>query len=123
MLERLKRFWNPHPSPVEPQFDEAVRWKLEREGKHPNVVMADAAEPLVIPVKPRLDGFTGMVRFEMTLSAEGQVQAVQMDGAPFNQVAALEAWAHAWTFKPALLEGKPHPCRMTFEVQWSQEAL
>ena len=121
MLERLKRFLNPvpHQPHVEPQLDEAVRKRLEGEGKNLNALVADAAEVLVMPPKPVLDGFLGMVRFEMTLSAEGQVKAVQMDGAPFNHVSELEVWAFAWTFKPALLDGRPHACRMVFEVHWS----
>jgi hypothetical protein len=47
------------------------------------------------------------------------VVAVQMDGAPFAHVAALEAWASSWLFTPAKMEGKAHPCRMVFEVTWS----
>ena len=117
MLDRLQRFLK--PSRVQPQFDEEVRRKLEGEGRNPQALMADAAEPLVIPDKPDLEGFQGLIRLEMTLSAKGQVKAVQMEGAPFMHVAKVEAWAYAWTFKPALLDGKPHPCRMTFEVHWS----
>lgn len=120
MLERLKRFFQPHAARVEPQLDEVVRKRLEGEGKDPGALLADAAEPLLIPPKPVLEGFSGMVRFEMTLSSEGKVVAVQMEQAPFSRVAELEAWAYAWTFKPALLDGKPHPCRMTFEVHWTE---
>jgi hypothetical protein len=47
------------------------------------------------------------------------VKAVAMDGAPFEHVQALEAWAHAWKFHPAILDGKPHACRMVYEVSWS----
>lgn len=119
MLERIKRFLTPTPPRVEPQLDEAVRKRLEGEGKNLNALLADAAEPLVIPPKPALEGFSGRIRLEMTLSAEGQVKAVQLEGAPYNQVAELETWAYAWTFKPAFLDGRPHACRMTFEVNWS----
>jgi hypothetical protein len=117
MLERFKRFLN--PASPKPQFDEEVRQRLEREGRNPQTLVADAAEPLEIPPKPHLDGFAGLVRLDLTLDAAGVVQSVQMEGAPFNEVAQLESWAYAWTFKPALLDGKPHPCRMTFEVHWS----
>lgn len=117
MLQRFKRFLK--PALPKPQFDEAVRKKLEREGRNPRTLMADAAEAVEIPAKPELDGFVGMIRLDLTLDAAGAVQAVQMEGAPFNQVARLESWAYGWNFKPALLDGQPHPCRMTFEVHWS----
>ena len=119
MLERLKQLWTGASARVEPQYDASVRRKLEAEGKNLSALIADPAEPTHIPEKPLLVGFSGRVCFQMTLNAEGEVQAVQMEGAPFKEVAKLEAWAYAWSFRPALLDGKPHPCRMTFEVHWS----
>lgn len=119
MLTRLARLFRRPAPPVTPQMDDAVARRLAAEGKDPKTLVAEAAEPREIPTKPALPGFAGMVRFELTMDAEGAVKAVQMDGAPFDHVAALEAWAYAWTFKPALLEGRPHPCRMVYEVHWS----
>lgn len=118
MFTRFASLFRRSPTPVTPQFDEAVARKLAAEGKAPTTLVAEAAEPSHIPAKPTLPGFSGMVRFELTMDAEGAVKAVQMEGAPFDHVAALEAWAYAWTFRPALLEGKPHPCRMVYEVHW-----
>ena len=119
MFKALRKWWPGSTARVDPQYDETVRLRLEAEGKSPAALIADAAEPVEIPPKPSLTGFQGMIRFEMTLGAEGDVRAVQMEGAPFNQVAELEAWAYAWTFRPARLEGKTHPCRMVYEVHWS----
>lgn len=122
MFDFVKRFL-PRPSPrITPEFDQAILQKLEGQGKKAQSVVAEPAEPLEIPSKPALPGFQGMIRFELTLSADGQVVAVQMDGAPFAQVGELEAWAHAWTFRPASLEGQAHACRMVFEVHWTPEA-
>jgi len=72
-----------------------------------------------MPEKPALAGFKGMVRLELTIDDAGKVVSVQMDGAPYGQVSILENWAHAWSFTPALMEGKAHPCRMVFEVTWA----
>lgn len=115
----LSRFFRPSPDPLPaPQLDEPVAQRLAREGKDPNQVDLAAAEPLQIPEKPPLKGFKGMVSFEMTIDATGTVKAVAMQGAPFEHVQALEAWSYGWRFQPARMEGKPHPCRMTFEVTW-----
>lgn len=119
MLEFLRRLFGPRTPPVEPQLDEALRLRMEADGMNLNAVVAEAAEPKAIPPKPALAGFQGRVRFEMTLGPEGTVKAVQMEGAPYDHVGELEAWAYAWTFKPAQLDGKPHACRMVYEVHWS----
>jgi hypothetical protein len=118
MFARLASLFRRPTPPVTPQFDEAVARKLTAEGKAPATLVAEAAEPSHIPPRPVLPGFSGLVRFELTMDAEGAVKAVQMDGAPFDHVTALEAWAYGWTFRPARLEGKPHPCRMVYEVHW-----
>ena len=105
--------------PVKPEFDAAVAQRLAIAGKDPNRVEALPAELLELPGKPVLTGFQGMVRLELTLDEAGGVRSVQMDGAPFDHVATLESWAMGWTFSPAKMEGKAHPCRMVFEVSWS----
>ena len=115
----LDRFRRPKAAPVTPQFDEAVARRLAEAGKSPDKVQAVPAEPLDIPKKPRLPGFTGTVKLELTLDEAGAVRAVAMDGAQPAHVSELEAWAHAWRFRPASMEGTPHPCRMVFEVSWS----
>ena len=115
----LDRFRGAKATPVTPQFDEAVARRLEEAGKRPDQVQAVPAEPLEIPKKPELPGFTGLVKLELTLDEAGTVRAVSMDGARPAHVSDLEAWAHAWRFRPASMEGKPHPCRMVFEVSWS----
>ncbi len=104
--------------PPTPQLDEPVAQRLAREGKDLSQVDLVAAEPQEIPTKPALPGFKGMVSFEMTIDTAGTVKAVAMTGAPFEHVQTLETWAYAWTFRPARMEGKPHACRMTFEVTW-----
>lgn len=119
MFDWLRKRFSPTSTAVTPQFDADIERRLAQEGKQASALVADAAAPLEIPPKPLLPGVAGMISFEMTLDAEGRVTAVQMSGAPFNHVTELEAWAHAWTFQPARLEGKPHACRMTFEVHWS----
>lgn len=119
MLARLLRRFRVASPPVTPQLDETVAARLAAAGQHPDRVAAEAAEPKEIPAKPALDGFRGMIRFELTLDAQGQVVAVQMDGAPYDVVTALEAWAYGWSFTPARLEGRPHACRMVYEVHWS----
>lgn len=116
LLTRL--FGSGSEASVEPQFDEAVARRLEAAGKVPEQVQAQAAEPLEIPEKPPLAGFQGMVRFELTVDETGRVAAVAMDHAPYDRVTELEAWARSWSFRPAMLEGKAHPCRMVYEVHW-----
>lgn len=115
----LSRLFRPKaPELPAPQLDEAVAQRLAREGRDPAQVAMAPAEPFEIPEKPRLTDFRGLVRFEMTVDAQGAVKAVQMDGAPFAHVAALEAWAYGWRFTPARMDGQPHACRMVFEVTW-----
>ncbi len=116
----LSRLFGAGPgAAVEPQFDEAVARRLEAAGKAPGQVQAQPAEPLEIPPKPALAAFSGLIRFELTLDERGRVMAVAMDHAPFEHVTALEAWARSWTFTPAALDGKAHPCRMVYEVHWN----
>lgn len=105
-------------APVEPHLDDAVARRLEAAGKVPDRVQAVPAEPLEIPAKPELPGFEGMIRFELTLDRAGRVDAVALDRAPSAQRRALEAWARAWAFAPARLDGEAHPCRMVYEVHW-----
>lgn len=109
----------PAMPPMKPGFDSSVAQRLAAAGKDPNHVEATPAELLVMPEKPALADFKGMVRLELTLDEGGKVVSVQMDGAPFAHISALESWAHAWTFSPATMEGKAHPCRMVFEVNWT----
>jgi hypothetical protein len=104
---------------VKPEFDSSVAQRLAAAGKDPNRVEAIPAELLEMPGKPELEDFKGMVRLELTLDEGGKVVSVQMDGAPFAHISTLEAWAHSWTFTPAKMEGKAHPCRMVFEVTWA----
>ncbi len=118
MLARLRRLFAPAPPAVDPQLDEAVSRKLAAEGRDPQATRREPASPRSIPDKPPLPGFSGTVRFELTLDAEGRVKAVQMEGAPFDRVSDLEDWAYAWEFHPALLDGHPHACRMVYEVTW-----
>lgn len=121
MLSRLRRLFRPAEpeTRVEPVFDADVSARLRAEGKNLNALLAEAAEPAFLPPKPTLEGFAGQVRFELTLDARGAVKAVQMEGAPYAHVGELEAWAYAWTFRPAMLDGRPHACRMTYEVHWT----
>lgn len=105
--------------PVKPEFDSSVAQRLAAAGKDPSRVEAIPAELLEMPTKPALPGFSGLVRLELTLDDGGKVVAVQMDGAPFDQVSTLESWAEKWTFVPAKMEGRAHPCRMVFEITWS----
>lgn len=119
MKQLLSRWFGSRQERVEPRFDEAVARRLEAAGKVPERLQAVAAEPVEIPPKPALPGFAGMIRFELTLNERGQVAAVAMDHAPFDHVAALETWARGWTFTPAVLDGKAHPCRMVYEVNWT----
>lgn len=108
------------PTPgVKPAFDASVTQRLAAAGKDPNRVEATPAELLEMPDKPVLVDFKGTVRMELTLDQGGKVVSVQMDGAPFNQVSTLESWAEQWSFIPAKMEGKAHPCRMVFEITWS----
>lgn len=108
---------SPEPS-LKPEFDASVVQRLAAAGKDPHRVEAVPAELLEMPVKPALPGFSGMVRLELTMNESGKVVAVEMNGAPFECVSALESWAHTWAFAPARMEGKAHPCRMVFEVTW-----
>lgn len=117
LLDRFRR--KDRATPVTPQFDGSVAQRLAAAGKDPATVQATPAEPLEVPTKPQLPGFEGMVRFELTIDDQGKVRAVAMDDAPPAAVAELEAWAYAWTFTPARMEGRAHPCRMVYEVQWS----
>lgn len=106
------------PDPVKPQLDESVAQRLAAAGQDPAKVQAVPAEPLDIPLKPALPGFSGTVRFELTIDDTGKVRAVAMDDAPFDHVDSLETWAYAWRFEPAVMEGRKHPCRMVYEVSW-----
>lgn len=106
-------------SALKPDFDSSVAQRLAAAGKDPNRVEATPAELIEMPEKPSLADFKGMVRLELTLDEAGKVVAVQMEGAPFDHVSTLESWAERWTFSPAKMEGKVHPCRMVFEVTWS----
>ncbi|MDE3245148.1 MAG: hypothetical protein KGN80_03595 [Acidobacteriota bacterium] len=106
-------------NPVKPGFDASVAQRLAAAGKDPNRVAATPAELLTMPERPALEGFKGMVRLELTLDETGQVVSVEMDGAPFQHISALESWAHLWAFSPARMEGQAHPCRMVFEVTWT----
>lgn len=115
----LDRFRRAKAAPVTPQFDEAVSRRLADAGKRTDQVQAVPAEAIEIPKKPELAGFTGTVKLELTLDETGVVRAVAMDGAKAVHVGELEAWAHAWRFRPATMDGKSHPCRMVFEVSWS----
>ncbi|MFN8011196.1 MAG: hypothetical protein U0P81_07310 [Holophagaceae bacterium] len=119
MRALLARIFGGAPSPgLEPRFDEAVARRLEAAGKAPGRVQATPAAPLEIPARPPLPGFQGRVRFELTLDAAGKVSGVAMDQAPAAHRGTLEAWTRAWTFAPASLDGRPHPCRMVYEVHW-----
>ena len=104
---------------IKPEFDASVVQRLAAAGKDPNRVEATPAELLVMPEKPILGGFKGMVRLELTLDEGGQVVSVKMDGAPFDQVSTLESWAEKWIFTAAKMDGKAHPCRMVFQITWS----
>ena len=116
----LRRIFGSSATPlVKPGFDASVAQRLAATGKDPNRVEATPAELLNMPEKPALADFKGTVRLELTLDQGGKVVSVQIDGAPFNQVTELESWAHAWTFSPAMMEGKAHPCRMVFEITWA----
>lgn len=101
-----------------PALDAAVAERLAREGKDPGSLAMRSAEPASVPEKPQLPGFSGTVTFEMTVDAQGAVKAVALSGADYAHVGELEDWAYGWCFRPALMEGKPHPCRMVFEVRW-----
>lgn len=107
------------PKPVRPQFDAGVAKRLEEAGKRTDQVQAVPAEPSEIPPKPALSGFKGTVKLELTVDDQGAVRAVAMDGARAADVTDLEGWAHRWRFRPAVMDGKAHPCRMVFEVSWS----
>lgn len=116
----LRRLFGARPAPpVKPEFDSSVAQRLAAAGKDPNRVEAVPAELLEMPEKPVLAGFHGMVRLELTLDGDGKVVSVQMDGAPYVHISTLESWTHAWTFAPAKMEGRTHPCRMVFEVNWT----
>lgn len=104
--------------PVKPEFDASVAQRLAAAGKDPNRVQAIPAELIEMPMKPALENFKGTVSLELTLDEGGKVVSVNLDGAPFTHISALESWAHGWTFSPAIMEGKAHPCRMVFEVTW-----
>ncbi len=116
----LRRIFGSSPTPptVKPEFDSSVAQRLAAAGKDPGRVEAIPAELVEMPEKPALADFKGMVRLELTLDDAGKVVSVQMDGAPFNQVSTLESWAGKWTFIPAKMERKAHPCRMVFEITW-----
>lgn len=116
----IRHLFGSRPTPtVKPKFDDSVAQRLAAAGKDPNRVEAVPAELLNMTEKPALADFHGTVRLEVTLDQRGKVVSVQMDGAPFAHVSALESWAHGWTFSPAMMEGRAHPCRMVFEVTWA----
>jgi hypothetical protein len=116
----LRNLFRSDPVPrLKPEFDASVAQRLTAAGKDPRRIEAIPAELVEMPEKPGLKGFQGTVRLELTLDEAGRVHSVQMDGAPFDHVATLESWALGWTFTPAKMEGKVHPCRMVFEVSWS----
>ncbi|WP_285724112.1 energy transducer TonB [Geothrix rubra] len=114
-LTRLLRRSAPLP---EPALDHSVAQRLAAAGKDPARVQAQPAEPLEIPARPLLPGFTGTVSLELTLDATGRVAEVRLEGGPPEAAAELTAWARAWRFSPARLEGQAHPCRMVFQVAW-----
>lgn len=114
-LTRLLR--RPAPLP-QPALDDTVARRLAAAGKDPARVQAQPAEPLEIPPRPALPGFTGTVSLELTLDATGRVAEVRLEGGPPEAAAELAAWARAWRFSPARLEGEAHPCRMVFQVAW-----
>ncbi len=118
-LKSLFRRTRPEP-PLSPELDEAVARKLAAEGKDPGAVASRAADPREVPPRPELAGFNGSVRLVLTLDGLGDVKAVAMDGAPYGHVQELEAWAYGWKFHPAILDGKPHACRMVYEVSWNR---
>jgi len=116
----FRRIFGSNATPlVKPEFDSFVAQRLAAAGKDPNRVEATPAELREMPEKPTMAGFKGMVRLELTLDGGGKVVSVQMDGAPFDHVSTLESWAENWTFIPAKMDGKAHPCRMVFEITWS----
>lgn len=117
-LQSLFQWFRRDPE-VTPQLEAAVAQRLAGEGKDPATVASRAAAPLEIPPKPGLPGFQGAIRLELTLDAQGVVKAVALEGCPFDRVAEVEAWAHGWRFEPAILDGRPHTCRMVYDVSWS----
>lgn len=116
-LPRLLRRPSPPDGPA-PVLDDTVARRLAAAGKDPARVQAQPAEPLEIPARPALPGFAGSVSLELTLDATGRVAEVRLEGAPPEATAELTAWAQAWRFSPARLEGQAHPCRMVFQVAW-----
>lgn len=104
--------------PPTPQLDASVSERLAAAGKDPTRVQATPAELLERPARPGLPGFTGLVSLELTLDAEGRVRDIRLEGGPAGAATELEAWARAWRFRPAQLEGRAHPCRMVFQVNW-----
>lgn len=120
MRALLSRLFGRAPVPrVEPRLEDEVARRLEAAGREPDRVQATPAEPMEIPPRPALEGFSGMVRFELTLDAAGRVTGVALDQAPPAHRSRLEAWARAWAFAPASLDGEAHPCRMVYEVHWT----
>lgn len=104
---------------VRPQLEAEVARRLAEAGRDPEAVTSRAAEPREVPPKPELPGFRGTLRLELTVDATGAVKAVVLGGCPFDHTAEVEAWAHGWRFEPAILDGRPHACRMVYDVSWS----
>lgn len=117
-LSRLLGRPDPPSAPV-PVLDGSVSERLAAAGKDPARVQAAPAEPLEIPPRPDLPGFRGTVSLELTLDVEGRVREVRLEGAPAGAEAVLAGWARSWRFRPAVLDGQPHPCRMVFQVGWA----
>lgn len=116
-FSRLFRPRVPPDGPT-PALDDTVARRLAAAGKDPARVQAHPAEPLDIPPRPALPGFTGSINLELTLDATGRVAEVRLEGAPPESSAELTAWAQGWRFSPARLDGQAHPCRMVFQVAW-----
>ena len=60
------------------------------------------------PIGAAQRGIGGVVDLELTVTEEGRVEGVKVLAAPCNELkeAAIKA-AQAWTFKPAMRNGKP----------------
>lgn len=117
-LQSLFQWFRRDPE-VTPHLEAAVAQRLAGEGKDPTTVASRAAEAREVPPKPELPGFRGTIRLELTLDATGAVKAVVLGDCPFDHTAEVEAWAHGWRFEPAILDGRPHACRMVCDVSWS----
>lgn len=79
-----------------------------------------ATVPPPYPRKAALDGIEGWVRLAIEIDARGRVRDVQvLEATPrgvFDQ-AAIQA-VRGWTWKPAIIDGKPHAQRVTQELSF-----